>query len=104
MVLSLVSCYTLAQEAPQNKVPRWVSDKGYWVVETNVHSQFDHIIRFYNNDNEMIHQETLTGKRLNTKRVRVKIQLKKALEAAVSDSQISKGQGVQKHYVSAVPR
>jgi hypothetical protein len=51
------------------------------VVESN--TPLDHIIRFYNNDNELLHKETLTGIKLNPERRKVKMELKKVLESSV---------------------
>lgn len=63
--------------------PKWVSDKGYWVVESKIHNSKNHIVRFYNNEDQLIYTESLTGTKLNTDKKKVKMKLKKALEAAV---------------------
>ena len=86
--LSLVSMGTFGQfAAPKGgakpKVPRWVSDKGYWVLESNINSPRNHIIRFYNTDNVLVHKETLAGVKLNAEKTKVKMRLKKILEASV---------------------
>lgn len=99
-IISLISMLTFGQRVPSQqerrpKFPDWVSDKGYWVVESNLNSPLDHIITFYNNDNELLYKETLTGVKLNPEKRKVKMKLKKALESAVlawenkKDGQIS---------------
>ncbi|MBS1921658.1 MAG: hypothetical protein JST17_15530 [Bacteroidetes bacterium] len=65
-----------------NKAP-WASEKGYWMVESTVQNPLSHLIRFYNNENELIHSEQLNGVKLNMDKKRTKMKLKKALEAAV---------------------
>ena len=60
--------------------PPWVSGKGYWVVEGNVHTPLNTIIRFYNNANELVYTETLSGVKLDIRKRRGKMKLKKALE------------------------
>ncbi len=87
-LLSLISIVSFAQFRPSQqerraKFPAWVSDKGYWVVESNINSPLDHIIRFYNNDNELLYKETLTGIKLNPEKRKVKMKLKKILESTV---------------------
>jgi hypothetical protein len=72
-----------SKEVTKPKVPRWVSDKGYWVVESNINFPRNHIIRFYNADNILVYKETLTGMKLNPERTRIKIKLKKVLESSV---------------------
>jgi len=74
---------TESKEAANPKFPRWVSDKGYWVVESNINSPRNHIIRFYNADNILVYKETLAGIKLNPERTRIKMKLKKVLESSV---------------------
>jgi len=87
-IFSLISVGPFAQHAPfqqerRPKFPGWVSDKGYWVVESNINSPLNHIISFYNNDNELLYKETLTGVKMNPEKRKVKMKLKKVLESAV---------------------
>ena len=86
--LSLVSMGMFGQLAASKtggkpKFPRWVSDKGYWVVESNINSPRDHIIRFYNTDNVLVYKETLPGVKLNSEKRKIKMKLKKILESSV---------------------
>lgn len=82
-LLSLFGAGAFAQET-ENAVPRWASDRGYWVVESNIHTPLNHTVRFYNNDNILVYQETLTGVKLNPDRRRTKMKLKKILESSVT--------------------
>ncbi len=86
--LSLISISTFSQSAAfksegRPRFPRWVSDKGYWVVESNINSPREHIIRFYNTDNVMVYKETLAGVKLDPERIKVKMKLKRILESSV---------------------
>ena len=85
IILSLISIGALAQEQKKtlHKFPPWVSDKGYWVVETNLHSPLNHLVSFYNNDNVLLHKKTLTGVKLNPDKRKIKMKLKKELESAI---------------------
>jgi len=64
--------------------PAWVSDKGYWVVETNIHQPLQYTIRFYNNEHTIIGIKDVSGKKMNIKRRRVKMQLKSMLESSLT--------------------
>ena len=68
-----------AQTDPPIVAP-WASDKGYWVVETNIHDLQNNIIRFYNNEDELLYTEKLMGVKLDINKRKVKMKLKKALE------------------------
>ncbi len=81
VTFNLVSFIGYAQNRP-SKIPRWVSEKGYWVIESNINSPVNHIIRFYNNENELLYQETLTGVKMNAGKRKVKMKLKKVLESS----------------------
>jgi len=72
-----------SKEVVKPKFPRWVSDKGYWIVESNIHFPTNHIIRFYNTDNVLVYKETLAGVKLNPDRIKIKMKLKKILESSV---------------------
>ena len=85
IVLTLISLGSLAQQQRKTHrtIPRWVSEKGYWVIESNIHSPLDHMVSFYNNNHVLVYKEVLNGVRLNTEKRKVKMRLKKLLEAAV---------------------
>ena len=68
-----------AQEAGSFKAP-WISDKGYWNTESNIHDPLNHIIRFYTNDGRLFHTEKLSGVKLDVNKRKTKMKLKKALE------------------------
>ena len=99
--LSLISLCSFSQTA-QHAIPRWVSDKGHWVVESNIHSPLDHIIWFYNNDNVLVYKETLTGVKLNPEKRKVKMKLKKVLEASVLAWEKKRVPEENKEYVAAI--
>jgi len=75
---------TFAQdEAPVSSTPRWVSEKGYWVAETNIHTPKKSIVRFYNNDHVLVYSEKVEGVVLKLQRRKVKMNLKKVLETSL---------------------
>lgn len=71
-----------AQER-KHKTPEWLSDKGSWMVESNVHTPRHHIIHFYNKDGIEVYKEEINGVRLNLKRSKTKMHLKQVLESSV---------------------
>ena len=85
IILALISVGSLGQSQRKShpSIPRWVSDKGYWIIESNIHTPLDHIVSFYNNDHVLLYNEALKGVKLNPDKRKVKMKLKKALEAAV---------------------
>lgn len=101
MVLGFVSLSSFAQET-QNPVPRWVSSKGYWVVESNLHSPLNHTVWFYTNDNVLVYKEVISGIKLNPGKRKVKMKLKKVLEASVLAWEQSKTSEENKEYLAAI--
>jgi len=63
-------------------IPKYVSDKGYWVVEGNIHKKEEHTVHFYNNDDLKIYQQTITGKLKLNKR-KTLMHIKRMLDTAV---------------------
>jgi hypothetical protein len=78
----LIQAGLFAQNKAQD-VPEWVSDKGWWVVESNIHSPKKHIVYFYNNDGVLVYKEKIDGLRINAAKKATKLQLKKVLETSV---------------------
>ena len=62
----LFTTVTKAQSAP--KPPKWMSHKGYWVIESNIKTPKKATVYFYNNNHKLVHKENIDGKRLNTNR------------------------------------
>jgi hypothetical protein len=103
IALSLFSLSSFAQEeTTTTTAPRWVSDKGYWVVEGNIHTPLNHTVWFYNNDNVLIYKETVTGIKLNPAKRKVKMKLKKVLETSVIAWEQKRPVEENKHYVAAI--
>jgi hypothetical protein len=76
----------VAQEESKHprSIPRWISDKGYWVAESNVHTPTQCTIRFYNNDHVMVYSEKVEGIKLKLQKRKVKMNLKKVLESSIA--------------------
>jgi hypothetical protein len=88
-----------AQSHDNNEAAPWVSDKGYWVVESNKKAPLEHIIRFYTNDDQLVYTEKLEGVRLNVDRKKVKMKLKSVLEASLVSWERNKKAEEDKQYV-----
>ena len=63
--------------------PAWIPENGYWVVESNVKTPKHAIVYFYSDDNIMIYKEEIEGIKLNLKKEKTKMKLKKLLESAL---------------------
>lgn len=86
IILSLLCIAVQAQEEPATvpaSTPKWVSDKGFWVVESNVNNRDESTIYFYNNNKVQVYKEIVNGKPLNLKKRKTLMSLKKVLETAV---------------------
>ncbi|OQP67376.1 hypothetical protein A3860_03225 [Niastella vici] len=78
----LVQATLFAQHKPR-AIPEWVSEKGWWVVESNIHTPKVNTIYFYNNDGVLVYKEKIEGLRINSSKKTIRIQLKQVLETAV---------------------
>jgi hypothetical protein len=57
--------------------------KGFWVVESNIHTPKHCIVYFYNEEKELIYKESVTGKRININRKKVCRELNTVLEQSL---------------------
>ena len=98
MSICLLTVVANAQHKPDFKAP-WVSNMGYWVLESNIHAPRHHVVRFYNNENLLVYTETLDGIRLNPGKRKVKMNLKKALETSILAWEKTRQTATNKNYV-----
>lgn len=84
----LLGLACLGSHAQQSNtcIPKWISEKGYWVVENKVDTPKQSTIYFYSNAGELVYQEKVTGK-LKLHRRKTLMQMKAALETAVAASE-----------------
>ncbi len=85
VLFSTTSVIAIAQknESAVKATPKWISDKGYWVIENNIKSPKTSVVNFYNNDNVLIYSEKVEGVRLNIKRQQTCMRLKKVLDQSL---------------------
>jgi hypothetical protein len=104
LAISVFSFFAAAACAQRDSLssPPWVSDKGYWTLESNVHTPKNHIIRFYNYDNKLVYTEHLQGVILNLNKRKTKMKLKNALEATMLRLANLKQPEADKDYVVAI--
>ena len=81
--LLMITSSIFAQGYKKAKVPRWVSEKGFWQIETNIKNPGKNVVYFYTNDNVLIYKENVDGVIFDLGKKRVKMQLKRALETAI---------------------
>ena len=79
----------------------WTPENGYWVVEQKIHNRFNHIVRFYNDDHQLIYTETLSNVKMNPDKKKTKMKLKKALEDSLVRWEKNKSPETNKGYVVA---
>ena len=67
-----------------NRVPKWLSNNGYWVVESNVKTPKESTIYFYSNDKTMVYKETIEGVKLHLNRTKTLMRLKGVLDQSIT--------------------
>jgi len=86
----LITCITFwlsstvlaQQEEEKAPAPKWISDKGYWVVESNKKTPKEATVFFYNNDHNLVYKEEIKGQKLKLNKKKTMIRLKSVLEEA----------------------
>jgi hypothetical protein len=84
LLLSTSFAQSEEQETPTYPTPKWISEKGYWVIETNINTPGKNILYFYDNNNVLVYKEKADGIVINLKKRRVKMCLKKVLEQSIT--------------------
>ena len=103
LAIFLSSFTSFAQEETQTtSSSKWVSDKGYWVIESNTKDPLQHAIRFYTNDDVLVYKEAVAGVKLNPAKRKVKMMLKKVLETSLLAWEKKKTPEENMNYVMAI--
>ena len=77
-------CFAQEEQPQKPAAPKWISDKGYWVIENNVHAPKSNVIYFYTMDNVLVYKERVEGVKIKVNKSKVCMRLKAALEQAVT--------------------
>ena len=77
-------CYCQEEQNHIPAIPKWISDKGYWIIESNIKTPQNSIIHFYNNENALVYREKIEGVIINLEKRKVLMNLKKVLEQSVT--------------------
>jgi hypothetical protein len=80
---SLTGQAQATNKAKSSRTPKWVSNNGYWNIETNTHDRRMSTVYFYNNDHQLIYTEKVEGMVIRYKKRSVKLDMKKALDESV---------------------
>ena len=83
-IVAASGVFAQEQITGKNQTPKWVSNKGSWQIESNIHSPENSIVYFYNNEKVLVYKERIQGIKLDLNKKRIKMRLKKALETALS--------------------
>jgi len=65
------------------RLPKYISKNGFWVIETNLNQPKSNIVYFYNNNNELLYKERVEGMVIRIHKRRVKMNLKKVLDQSL---------------------
>jgi hypothetical protein len=87
-VLLTVVCFAAQARQQEETIsadpkPKWISNKGFWVVKGNVGNPKENTVYFYNNNNVEVYKEVVSGEILKLKKRKTLMTLKKTLETAV---------------------
>lgn|SRR5690606_13027292 len=81
----MVSAAIESNNIKEGTTTKWVSDKGFWVMKSNIHVKKDCTLYFYNNEKRLVYTEFIEGDVIKIKSMKTKKKLKKVLEQVVSD-------------------
>jgi hypothetical protein len=84
LLLIIVLCTNATIKAQSSAVPKWMSQKGFWVIQSNLKSSKNSIIYFYTNDHELVYKEKVTGKRINPDRLKTRKHLESVLVKSIA--------------------
>lgn len=82
-IVSIIAILIISNSAyTQSKT--YTSEKGFWVIVSDIHNKKNNTIQFYDNNSNLIYEEKITGISINIKRKKNLRILKDGLEKAIA--------------------
>ena len=82
--------------------PAWISEKGYWVVQTNANSPQQYTVLFYSKENKLVYRQEMKGRKLNPDKRKTKMKLKRTLEEALAKPWTNMGEADQPYFTTSL--
>ncbi|HEV7332469.1 MAG TPA: hypothetical protein VGN63_15635 [Flavisolibacter sp.] len=73
-----------AQNETASQPPSWISNAGYWVVESNRQQPKEAVVYYYTNAHVLVYKEEIKNKKLKLTNPATLLRLKQSLEVAVA--------------------
>ena len=71
-------------ETASRQPPSWISNAGYWVVESNRQRPKEAVVYYYTNAHVLVYKEEIKNKKLKLTNTATLLRLKQSLEIAVA--------------------
>jgi hypothetical protein len=85
IIFLLLFCHTMAVNGQlHSKTPKWMCGKGFWVIVSNRNTPKNCTIYFYTNERELVYKEVITGRQINTEKIKTRKHLDRVLNQAVT--------------------
>ena len=68
----------------ESEVPKWMCEKGYWVIQSNLKTPKNATIYFYTTRHELVYKEFISGKKINIEKIKTRKHLEEVLNQAVT--------------------
>ena len=76
-------CNSTIKAQSDSAVPKWMSEKGYWVIQSNLKTPKNATIYFYTTKHELVYKEFISGKKINIEKIKTRKHLEEVLNQAV---------------------
>ena len=83
MILTFSAIAQDDYDNPAPKAPRWTPANGYWIIKGNIKTPMEHTVMFYTNEGSLIYSELVSGVKLDLRRRKTLMKLKKALDTTM---------------------
>ena len=82
--LTFFNCNSTLKAQSKPAVPKWMSEKGYWVIQSNLKTPKNATIYFYTPQHELVYKEVISGKKINIEKIKTRKHLEQVLNQAIT--------------------
>jgi len=101
VVLSFIILITIEGIAQTTSAAKTESPTGFWVVESNLSTPRNHVVRFYTSNKILVYTEILNGVKLKLKKKKIRAKLIEVLETSIMAWQKKQVPEANKNYLVA---
>jgi len=97
----LTGCIVLSFAGKTQRIPSYIPSNGFWMIVSHINVNNEATVQCYNDEQVLIYEEKISGRKLNLKRKKTLRCLKVVLDQVLAAFNADKHEITDKHWIAA---